>query len=128
MITCLTHLSSLFHFYSLLFHFYTPVKTSQNLWFSIIFRGYRNRTLGWNEFPFKRQSHKMVEHTQTIRPLLSTILSVWTFCQVGASRVNTTKLSMYDGKLLVDWLDITNDNYLMPILIHYFLLKNKCLK
>ena len=36
--------------------------------------------------PFKRQSHKMVKHTQTIRRLLLTIsLSVFNhFCEVGA--------------------------------------------
>ena len=29
-------------------HFYTPLKTSENLWFSYVFRGYRNLTLDLN--------------------------------------------------------------------------------
>ena len=31
-----------------MFHFYSPLKTLENFWFSDIFRGYRNRTLTWN--------------------------------------------------------------------------------
>ena len=39
---------------------------------------------------FKRQSHKMVQHTQTIRRQFVDELfeCVWPFCEIGAKRVN----------------------------------------
>ena len=36
------------HFMSLM-SFDAPLKTSKNLWFSDVFRGYQNRTVAWNE-------------------------------------------------------------------------------
>ena len=40
--------------------------------------------------PFKRQSHKMVKHTRTIRQQFADELfeCVWLFCEIGAWRVN----------------------------------------
>ena len=37
-------------------------------------------------YPFKRQSHKMVKHTQTIRRQIADELfeCVWQFCEIGA--------------------------------------------
>ena len=35
-----------------LFSFHTPLKTSENLWFSDIFRGYRKNLLTWNRLTF----------------------------------------------------------------------------
>ena len=39
----------------------------------------------------KRQSHKMVKHTKTIRLQFDNELfeCVWPFCEIGAQRVNT---------------------------------------
>ena len=36
-------------------------------------------------YPFKRQSHKMVKHTQTIRRQFADELfeCVWSFCEIG---------------------------------------------
>ena len=31
-----------------MFHFYTPLKISENLWFADVFRGYRNGTMVCN--------------------------------------------------------------------------------
>ena len=38
--------------------------------------------------PFKRQSHKMVKHTQTIRRQIAdeSFECVWPFCEIGAKR------------------------------------------
>ena len=52
-----------------MFPFYTPLKTSENLWFSNIVRGYKMRSLARNGLtqPFKWQPQKMVKYIQTIR-------------------------------------------------------------
>ena len=44
--------------------------------------------------PFKRQAHKMAEHTQTIRRQIAHELfeCVWQFCEIGTERVNLTSL------------------------------------
>ena len=40
-------------------------------------------------YPFKRQSHKMAKHTQTIRRQIADELfgCVWPFCEISAKRV-----------------------------------------
>ena len=45
-------------------------------------------------YPFKRQSHNMVKHTQTIRRQFTDELfeCVWTFCKIGAKRVIQRKI------------------------------------
>ena len=41
-------------------------------------------------WPFKRQSHKIVKHTQTIRRQIADELfeCVWQFCEIRAKMVN----------------------------------------
>ena len=41
------------------------------------------------DYPFKRQSHKMVKHTQIIRLQIANELfeCVWPFCESGAKRI-----------------------------------------
>ena len=47
--------------------------------------------LPMHPFSFKRQRHKMVKYTQTIRRQIADKLfeGVWPFCEVGAKRVKT---------------------------------------
>ena len=49
--------------------------------------------------PFKRQSHKMVKHTQTIRRQIADELfeCVWPFCETGTKRV---KVYIFSSRLL----------------------------
>ena len=47
-IYCTVCESVLLTHFSPMFHFYTPLKTSENLWFSDVFRGYKNAAVGWN--------------------------------------------------------------------------------
>ena len=56
------------HFWPM-FPFYTSLKTSENLWFSNVARGYKMRSLARNGLtqPFKWQPQKMVKYIQTIR-------------------------------------------------------------
>ena len=46
--------------------------------------------------PFKRQSHKMVKHTQTIRRQFACELfdCVWPSCDIGAKRVKNSELQI----------------------------------
>ena len=48
MIYCTVCESVLLTHFSPMFHFYTSLKTSENLWFSDVFRGYKNAAVGWN--------------------------------------------------------------------------------
>ena len=51
-------------------------------------------------WPFKRQSHKMVKHTQTIsRQIADEFFEwVWPFCRIGAERINSEQVSWYGRK------------------------------
>ena len=53
-------------------HFYTPLNSSENLWFSDVFRGYRNETLTWKGLIYL-QNDIMLE---SITSLLDTMVYV----------------------------------------------------
>ena len=47
-------------------HFYTPWKRQKNPWFSVVFRGYRNKSLAWNKIrnKFSLNTFGLFKNTQ----------------------------------------------------------------